>query len=189
MQFLQQARDTLAAINPAFPALVLIVLLWAPQAAIRRWLPRLWELPASWGPQWSGLRQVWQALPSAAAGALFAALSSGGDPWQATWGAVVGLAAPALHHALKASPLPYQGELGAQRVKDDDIDDDPPKPPRIHLMALAVMLVGCAHQEPPPCDPASYAQLAATCGDDPDICDAAIEEREAFCAKRISEEP
>ena len=115
MHAIELARAYLAAINPALPAVVLILVLWAPQAAIRKWLPKLWEVPASWGPKAEGLKHLWQALPSAAGGALLTAVSSGGDPWQATWGAVYGLLAPALHHALRASPIPYQGELGGSK--------------------------------------------------------------------------
>jgi hypothetical protein len=148
MQFLESARAWLAAINPALPAVALVLVLWAPQAAIRRWLPALWAVPASWGPKAQMLRQAWQSLPSLAGGALLGALSSGGDPWQAAWGAVVAVATPFWHHLLKASPLPYQGELGG---KDDD-DKTPPtgtKPVGPVLMAfVALLLVGCSGSQP-----------------------------------------
>lgn len=53
-------------------------------------------------------------------------------------------------------------------------------------LICALLLVACsATQEPPPCDPTSYAALSATCGDDEDICNAKIEERERFCAEKI----
>jgi len=39
--------------------------------------------------------------------------------------------------------------------------------------------------EKPPCDPASYAALSAACGDDPEECDRAIDERQVECSKRI----
>jgi hypothetical protein len=140
MAILEQARAALAAINPALPAVALVLVLWAPQAAIRRWLPALWAIPASWGPKAQELRRVWQALPSLAGGALLGVLSAGGDPWAAAWGAVVAAGTPFLHHALKASPLPYQGDLGGKR----DDDKTPPtgtKP--VGLMAIALALTGC----------------------------------------------
>ncbi len=140
MLILEQARAYLAAINPALPAVVLVFVLWAPQAAIRRWLPGLWAWPASKGPQLQGLRQAWQSLPSLAGGALLGALTSGGDPWQAAWGAVVAAATPFLHHALKAIPaIPYRGELGG-KPKDDDDDLTPPDGtrPRIHFENIRV---------------------------------------------------
>jgi hypothetical protein len=117
MQLLEQARAWLAAINPALPAVVLVFIIWAPQAAIRRWLPRLWEVPASWGPKAKELRRIWQALPSLAGGALVTALASKMDPWAAVTGALLGAVAPFWHHTLKAIPfIPYQGELGGKRA-------------------------------------------------------------------------
>ena len=115
MHAIELARSYLAAINPALPAVALILVLWAPQAAIRKWLPALWALPASWGPQWVGARHVWQSLPSLAGGALMGAMSSGGDAWSAAWGAVAGALTPVFHHILKASALPYDGELGGSK--------------------------------------------------------------------------
>lgn len=54
------------------------------------------------------------------------------------------------------------------------------------LAALYIALAACsAKQEPPPCDPASYAVLAASCGDDELECNRQIDERQAYCAERI----
>jgi uncharacterized phage-associated protein len=143
MHLIEQARAFLAAINPALPAVALVLVLWAPQAAIRRWLPSLWAVPASWGPKAQELRRVWQALPSLAGGALLGAVSSGGDPWQAAWGSVVAAATPFLHHALKAAPIPYTGELGSKRAKDDD--DDLPRGGKMAGLALAfVVCLSCS---------------------------------------------
>jgi hypothetical protein len=61
------------------------------------------------------------------------------------------------------------------------------------LLSLAWIAFGCAgcatgaKTEPAPCDPASYAVLAATCGDDAAVCEQKISERQDFCAKAIKE--
>ncbi len=63
----------------------------------------------------------------------------------------------------------------------------------MRTLILSLVLTGCgllgsaASPESPPCDELSYAKLAASCGNDEAICDEAISEREAFCAKRIQE--
>jgi len=41
--------------------------------------------------------------------------------------------------------------------------------------------------EKPPCDEATLAQIVATCADEAD-CDAKIDARQSFCAKRIQSE-
>lgn len=123
MQLLEQARAWLVAINPALPAVALVLVLWAPQAAMRRWLPGLWTRFAALGPQAQLARQLFQGLPSVVGGALLGALSAGGDPWEAATAALVGAVAPFWHHLLKALPfVPYDGELG--KPKDNG------KPPR-----------------------------------------------------------
>lgn len=55
------------------------------------------------------------------------------------------------------------------------------------LAVLAVALLACSHAESPPCTPADYAYLSASCGDDELACNQAIEDRENFCAERIRE--
>lgn len=53
---------------------------------------------------------------------------------------------------------------------------------------LCLVLLGCASapkEEQAPCRLADYGILAATCGDDVDICNQKIEERERFCAEKI----
>lgn len=111
MQALQVAREYLAHVHPWLPAIVLIFVLWAPQAAIRRWLPDVWEVPANWPwrktfPELEApalaLRKAWQALPSVAVGAFLTAASAGFDTTDAVLGAVVALGAPALHELWKA---------------------------------------------------------------------------------------
>ena len=53
-------------------------------------------------------------------------------------------------------------------------------------LVLVLSLAACSGaQEKPPCDPTSYAALAATCGDDELECNRQIDEREAYCAERI----
>ena len=69
--------------------------------------------------------------------------------------------------------------------KDPPAAKPPSVPPLVATM-VGLLLVGCAaQQEPAPCDVASYAAVAATCGDDVDICDAKISEHEAACADKI----
>jgi hypothetical protein len=45
----------------------------------------------------------------------------------------------------------------------------------------------CAGTEPPPCDPATLAQITATCPN-AEECNRLLDEREATCAKRIKED-
>jgi hypothetical protein len=194
MLFIESARAFLAAINPALPAIALVLVLWAPQAAIRRWLPALWELPASWGPKGHEARRLWQALPSLVGGAALGALSAGGDPWEAGTGALIGAVTPFWHHLLAAIPfVPYTGELGSKRDKDDDDKTPPTGTKAIGLVCFASLaLVGCGllgaeHAEAPPCDEVSYAQLSVSCGNDETECDRQLSERETFCAERIEE--
>jgi hypothetical protein len=62
----------------------------------------------------------------------------------------------------------------------------PPIGDKMVGIALVLALTGCATpNEPPPCDPASYAKLSLECGDDEAVCDKALEDREAYCAKKI----
>ncbi len=69
-----------------------------------------------------------------------------------------------------------------------------PKPPSSLLIAVSILLTGCglfggaASPEDPPCDEASYAKLSVSCGNDEAECNKQIDEREAFCAKRIKED-
>lgn len=55
-------------------------------------------------------------------------------------------------------------------------------------LTVALVALGCScssAQEPSPCSPADYAVLSATCGNDQDLCDAKISERELLCAEKI----
>lgn len=60
-----------------------------------------------------------------------------------------------------------------------------PSPYLVLALTAFGCATGCSHTEPHPCDPTSYAALSATCGDDADVCDAKIAERELFCADQI----
>lgn len=99
----------LAEFHPALPWALLTLAIWAVVALVRRWLPDAWEwaadLPfvslAQLGPVVLAARKAWQALPSVAAGALLAALSSD-DPSAAYYGALAGLGAPVWHECLRA---------------------------------------------------------------------------------------
>ena len=106
--------------------------LWLPQWAVRRWYPQLWEKLADapftkqnkLGPWLRKARKVWQAIPSAAAGAAIMALTSGGDLKVAVLGAVGGLAVPIWHELLKRLPIPY----GAKSVEVHDTDPNDLRP-------------------------------------------------------------
>lgn len=66
-----------------------------------------------------------------------------------------------------------------------------------HWWGYPAVLIGCSGcgllgpaappDEAPPCDTASYAKLSVTCGNDEAECNKQIEEREAFCAKRVED--
>ncbi len=150
MLFLQAARAWLAAINPGLPAAALVLVLWASQAAVRRYLPGAWAYMAKLGPKGQEARRLWQALPSLAGGALLGALTSGLDPWESVTAAVVGAATPLFHHLLKASPLPYQGELGEPKKTDSKKGPPSTGGAMVGLIIPAFILLGA-------CTPAHWA--------------------------------
>jgi len=208
MHLLEQARAWLTAINPELPWALLALAVFAICYAVRRWLPRVWERIVAIVPvrvDTSGalvaLRKLWQSWPSALLGAVLPVLLTGGDTKLAAKGALVGLLAPLIHELAKWAPfLPYRGAT-KPKSKDDDKTPTDGKPVHVHfplpllVLALGLLLTGCgllggaASPEAPPCDEVSYAKLSVECGDDEAKCDAALSEREAFCAKQIQGEP
>jgi len=109
------AKQAMVGVHPVLPWLVFTLAIWAPQWAIRTWRPGIWEkmasLPfiklANLGPALKLARKAWQAIPSAAAGAILFALMNGGDIETAWIGAVGGLIAPVWHETLKKLPGSY----------------------------------------------------------------------------------
>lgn len=114
---LVQIHTWLEHVNPQLPVAVLMLVIWLPQYLIRRFLPNVWEIPATLPFDFFHvdrnslllLRKAWQALPSVALGALLQSLWMHGDAWTAVLGAAQGLLAPALHELMKGLPVPYQG--------------------------------------------------------------------------------
>ena len=112
---LTQIREALTGIHPVAPLIALLVAIWIPQWAVRRWFPGAWELLADLpfiklnklGPWLKHARKAWQAMPSAVAGAAMLAMTSGGDMVAAGWGAALGLGVPVWHELLKKLPGAY----------------------------------------------------------------------------------
>lgn len=142
---MQSVIDWLSGWHPAIPWILLTVAIWAPQAAIRRWLPSVWEIPANLPFGGSELgrvlklaRKVWQGLPSVLTGAAVGAALVG-ENIEAAWkGALFGALAP-LGHELKKL-------FGS---KDKDKGGGGTKGPMLLVLALAVAvpalpLQGCA---------------------------------------------
>lgn len=52
---------------------------------------------------------------------------------------------------------------------------------------FTLLLTQCSlfASEPPPCDPLSFGELSARCGDDEEKCHQVITERKRACAKEI----
>lgn len=120
VEILVQFRNWLAAQNPVLPAVVLMLVIWLPQWLIRRYLPNVWEIPATLPFDKFGvpreklvlLRKAWQAVPSIALAALVQALWTKGDPLAAVLGAAQGALAPVWHEIWKAVPfVPYRGGM------------------------------------------------------------------------------
>ena len=115
IDLLTQAREGLASIHPAAPLVALLIAIWIPQWAARRWFPGTWELLADLpfikfaklGPWLKRARKAWQAMPSAMAGAGMVALTTGGDASAAAVGALMGLGVPVWHEFLKKMPGAY----------------------------------------------------------------------------------
>lgn len=118
VSYLINARLWLEAIDPRLSSVALILILWVPQYAVRRFLPRAWEymaslpgLPANVQGIGRLARKAWQALPSAGVAALLGWMSTkDGTAWDAVSAAMVGVGAPLWHEVLKLLPkVPYKG--------------------------------------------------------------------------------
>ncbi len=116
VSYIVALREYLETFHVTIPAFVLLALVFGSQYLVRRYIPGVWEWMANWPfpggahkPAVILLRKAWQALPSAATGALLGAIAYGGDATAAVLGAIVALFAPVGHEAGKALPIPYRG--------------------------------------------------------------------------------
>ncbi len=94
---------------------------------------------------------------------------------------------------------PSGGSGGVTELDSSVLQSDAPPPRGVMKLTWHVwcclLLTGCGlfggadyPKEEPPCDDASYAKLSVSCGNDEAECNRQIEEREAFCAKRMQGE-
>jgi hypothetical protein len=151
LEALAQARLWLANLDPAAPAVTLMLGVFLTIYSIRRWFPRVWLLvektvpvvdAIDYRPAATILWKAWQAWPAALLGAVTSALATGGSVSGALKGAALGLAVAVIHELAAA----YKGKLGG-----------PPKPPNgargagltggvsfVLTLVLACGLPGCS---------------------------------------------
>jgi hypothetical protein len=119
---LASVRLWLTNLDPAAPAVALMLGVFLAVYSIRRWLPRVWiwvEATVPFvdslddGPALTILWKTWQAWPAAVLGAGASALANGGSPVAAIKGAALGLAVAAIHELAAA----YKGRLGAPKPR------------------------------------------------------------------------
>lgn len=148
LQYIQAAREFLAAINPDLPAAAFVALVFLVVLAIRKAFPSAWEkwsavvpvLAIDPSPVLVLLSKAWQAVPAAVIGAVLAALQSGADVRTTVYGALLALLAPVAHELAKN----YKGTLGASKPRL------PPVLPVLYLFGLAAFvsvqpwMAGCA---------------------------------------------
>lgn len=120
------AYNWLKALDPSLPRALFVALVFVTVMAWRKLSPTTWIKFSSLVPvsdadvSWfkATLRKAWQALPSAALGALYGALGTGGALWPTLKLALLGLLAPVIHDVAQK----YQGRLGTKK-------DPPPSDP------------------------------------------------------------
>lgn len=95
-----RAWYALESFNPAAPWVLLPILVWALNVAIRHVAPEAWQRFANLGPQAAAASKAWQTLPSVAFGAVLTAQATGLQPRDLAIGAAVCLFSPVLHEAL-----------------------------------------------------------------------------------------
>lgn len=120
LEALVQARLWLANLDPAAPAVTLMLGVFLTIYSIRRWFPRVWlwvekTVPfvdrLDYRPAATILWKSWQAWPAVLLGAVVSALSTGGSAWGAVKGAALGAAVAVIHELAAA----YRGKLGAPK--------------------------------------------------------------------------
>lgn len=174
LEALVQARLWLANLDPAAPAVSLMLGVFLTIYSIRRWFPRVWLLVEKtvpfvdrldYRPAATILWKSWQAWPAALLGAVVSALSTGGSAWGAVKGAALG-AAVALIHELAAA---YRGKLGAPKL--------PSASSRSAGLGLVVLACGIAGYQTVSCTSADKAKLK-------DAADQARRDLNAYCDSR-----
>jgi len=138
--------------HSALPWILIPVLAWLVNWAIRTWVPGLWEwLTDRIGPRRAGLfRKLVQAAPSVATGAVIVALAKGEPYGDIVQGALVALGAPLWHEVLKwaTSKLPgptYRGGSFPAAGGAPPKSRKPGGPGSVVLVLLcALALTGCA---------------------------------------------
>lgn len=120
LELFANARAWLAAIDPALPAAVLVLLVFSTIYAVRRWLPSVWKAVEATvpfagslnaGPVFDAVWKTWQFLPGALLGAAVAALSAGLSVKSALWGVGSGALASLAHELMAA----YRGQVGVPK--------------------------------------------------------------------------
>lgn len=188
MQQLTPAWAYLASIHPALPWATIPLVLWLSVAATRRWLPSVWAFLERLGPAGKLATKAWQAAPSAAGGALLAALSGQGDYRGLILGALAGLFAPVWHEMLAtwaavrvegrlplaAAPDPKDVVTPSGPVSPTPQPENPilrgPSPPGVTtLLLLSASLAGSlaasgCKNPPDPCTPAALTWAKRSAG-------------------------
>lgn len=181
MQQLTPAWAYLASIHPALPWATIPLLLWVSVAATRRWAPGVWGFLERVGPAGKLATKAWQAAPSAAGGALLAALSGQGDYRGLVLGALAGLFAPVWHEMLQTWATVRLPVATAADPKDVATSSEPvpptpqpeesvlrgPSPPGVatilFLLGASLALDGCKNP-PDPCTPAALTWAKRSAG-------------------------
>jgi len=147
LEALAQARLWLANLDPAAPAVTLMLGVFLTIYSIRRWFPRAWlwvekTVPfvdsIDYQPAATILWKAWQAWPAALLGAVTSALSTGVSVAGALKGAGLGLVVAAIHELANA----YRGAVGTPKPKN-------PSSSSLSMLALALCIstgaaTGCA---------------------------------------------
>ena len=134
----------LAGIDPAVPWFLIPLAAWLVNWSIRKWVPKFWERIALLGPSGVTAGKAFEALPSVAFGAAFAALSGHGDARGLMHAALAGLIAPVWHEALKQFVPGYLG--GSFPAAGGAAPPEPViiKGGTVSLLLLVLLLPSCA---------------------------------------------